>query len=116
MRLRDREVVQHADVRHLDPGFPGEPAVRVEAHDCHVVGRFATRFVAERDELAGFRIDLRMRGEGPALELATERVVVIERLERIRVNHDRRAVFLQREELAVMEDDAGVRGAAAQAR
>ena len=54
-----------------------------------------------------------MRGEGPAGELAVEGVVVVQRRQRQRIHGHRRAVFLQREQLARVEDHMGVGGAAA---
>ena len=80
----------------------------------HVVAAEAFRFVTERDHVAGLGVDLRVRGEGLARQLAVERVDGIERLERVQVQRDRRAVFLQREQQVLVLDDVRVGGAAAQ--
>ena len=116
MSSRDGEVVKQPDIWDLDPGFPGQAAVPVETHDRNVVGRLAARFVAERDELARLGVDLRMRREREAPELAVERVVIVERLERFGVDDHRRAVLFQHQQLPMMENDARIRRAAAQAR
>ena len=58
------------DVGHLDPGFVvSQFAVPVDEHDRDVVAGFAARLVTEGEQLAGFGIDLRMRGERQALSL-----------------------------------------------
>ncbi len=114
MFLRDGKVVDHSGVRHLDPGFVGESAVARDREHRHVGAALATGLVTEGEQLAGFGIDLRMRGEGEALQLAAEGVVIIERLERVRVEHHRRTVFLQRQQFAVVKNRRGVGGAAAQ--
>ncbi len=69
-----------------------------DLENVHVVAAEAFRFVAERDHVAGLGVDLRVRGEGLALQLAVERVDGIERLERVQIHRDWRAVFLQREQ------------------
>ncbi len=71
--------------------------------------------VAERDHVARARIDLRMRRERSARQLAVERVGRRDRLERQQVQRRRRAVLFQREQVVAVIDDVRVGRAAAQA-
>ena len=66
--------------------------------------------VAEEHHLAGDRIDLRMRGEGPGDGAAI--IAIAARLERVRLDLGRQMAFLQREQAAAMRDDVGVGDAA----
>jgi hypothetical protein len=56
-----------------------------------------------------------MRGVRLAAELAAKGVVIVDRLERQRVHVNRRTVLLEHQQLAVMQEQLGVGGAAAQA-
>ncbi len=76
----------------------------------HVGARKPAGFIAVREHLAGVRIDARMRGHGGAAQ-ATAEVVFAERFERARIELDRAAVFLGREQAARMEHRRGVGGA-----
>ena len=111
--LGDREVMQHAHIGHLDPGIPHLLAGGGELEHVDVVGVEALGLVAEGDHVAGLRIELRMRGEGRALQLAIEAVHRIDRGQRVQIHRGGRAVFLQREQHAVVMDDVRVVRAAA---
>ncbi len=112
--LSDAEVMHHARVGHLDPGRPIDLAALVRGEHEDVIRGEAFRLVAEGDQLAGFGVDLRMSGECLAFQAPAEGVVVVEGLERERIEHHRRTVLLHREELAVMIENLGVGGAAAE--
>ena len=113
--LRNGEVVDHADVGNLDPAFPSDVAFRVGGENVDVVGGEALGFVAVGDHLAGGVIELGMSSVRKAMQTAAERVVVVHGFERERIHRHGRAIFLQREEQAMVIDDVRVGGAAADA-
>ncbi len=109
--LRHPEVMHHAVVGQLEPDFALEFVLLVELVVGDVAREQAFRGVGEGAHGAGTRIDLRVGGEGRALHLALK-VRVAQGLQGDRVQHERRAVFLQRQELAAIHHDVGVGGAA----
>ena len=112
---RDGEVVQHAGVGHLHPGLPGLAALGIEGIAGHIAAAEPLRFVGNAQHLAGFRVELRVRGEGFGSELATEAVHRLQRFQGVWVQHHGWAVFLQRHQFAVVVEHIGVCRATAEA-
>ena len=88
---------------------PDQPAARVRNIERDLAVELPRREVREEHHLAGFRIDLRMRGH-VAGQLAVERPHT-QCFERHRVDRDRRVAFFECEQLSRVRDDVGVRRA-----
>jgi hypothetical protein len=108
--------VDHADIGHLDPGRPVHRTFRIGGEHEHIIGRQPLGLITEGHQFTGVRIDLRMRREGLALQPTVEGVVIVHGLEGQRIERDRRAVLLHRQEALVVIENLRVRGAAAQTR
>ncbi len=114
--LGDREIVQHPGVGHFDPGFPIDVAAGIDPIHGHIIRRIALRFVAEGDHLAVHRIYLRVCSEREAAQLAVESPIVVQSLQRVRIQQHGRTVFLERIKFSGMKHYMRVAGATAQCR
>ncbi len=83
--LGDREVVDHARVRHVEPHLVRDAAVGVDDVEGEIRRRIAARLIREREQLVALPVELRMRREGDGLEGAVE-IPFAARLERVRID------------------------------
>ena len=107
MPMRDRHVVDQADVGLLEAHLMADVAVLVGGVQIDIVGGQALGLVANGDHVAGQRIDLGMGGEGLALPLAVEVPGALGG-QGVRVELVGQPVFLQREQPAGMGEGRGV--------
>ena len=105
--VRERHVVDHADIGHLHRDFVTQAPRGIEGRDVEVVIGQAIGLVAEAHHLAAERIEFRVGAERLAVPVAAA-VPDAARGERVRVEFVRQTVFLQRVELAVMGERRGV--------
>src|SRR5690606_3953486 len=89
-------------------------AIGSESPDMGIRSVVASGLVAEGDHLAGLAVDLRMRGEGPALDCSTG-VVETARVESDGIDFVGKAVFLQREQPSGVNECGRIRRAGVQA-
>ncbi len=110
----DHEVVDHARVGRVEAVEARHVARGVEAAERHAGAERVRRAVAEKEQFAGLRIELRMRGERPIQPVAE--VDRAERRERVRVELDRPVGFLQRQQPAAVQQHICVGDAVVEAR
>ena len=113
--LGDRKVMDHADVRHLDPCVPDFFALRRVLKQIDVIGAVTLGLITKAHQVAALAVDLRMRGEGLAVQLSTKAIDRIDRLQRVQIHGRWRAVFFECQQHAVVMNDVRVVRAAAQA-
>ena len=113
--LRDRDVVDDADIRRLEPHLFDDVAVLADRVDGDVVGEIALGLVAVGDHLAGHRIDLRMRRHAGGRVLAVE-VPPASVSSVMRIDVPGQRVFLERHQLAAVPVDMRVGGGAVDVR
>ncbi len=110
MVLGDDKVVHHAGIGRLETFEARRLAGGVDRSVGEGRRQRTRGVVAEEHELAGDRVDLRMRRE--AAGDATLIIVIAARCQRARLDLGRQMRFFQREQLAGMKDDVGVGDAA----
>ena len=111
--LGDRKVMDHADVRHLDPSVPDFFALRRVLEQIDVVGAVALGLITEGHQVAALTVDLGVRSEGLAVQLTTKAVHRIDGLQRVQIHGGWRAVFFERQQHTVVMNDVRVVRAAA---
>ena len=105
--LGDGPVVDHRRVRRLEPRLVHDLARRVGLVVGDVRGRLALGHVAEEDQRAVARVDLRVRGRGPRRQVAVPGELA-DGIQRVRVDLDRRAVLLGGQQPAAVPVHVGV--------
>ncbi len=105
------EVVHHAVVRDLEPHFVLLLPVRADLVVDHVTSDQPLRRIGECAHVTRLRVELRMRSKRRARNLPVEIRVPVS-LEGPGIHRERRTVLLERQQLAVVNQNVGVGGAA----
>ncbi len=105
--VRDCEIVHARGVRHLEPDFLLQLAIRAEDVERDVARGVATGLVGEREQLVCDRVHLRMRCQRRRTNRATD-VIAAHRGQRVGIDPVRQIVFLQRIQPPGVEHRGGV--------
>ncbi len=102
----DREIMHHRAIRRLKALDPAHPSIRADGPKSHARRQRPVGGIAEKHQVSGCRIGLRVRGERP--RQGAGKILHAARGQRGGVEFERQMRLLQRQQFAGVPDDVGV--------